>query len=213
MPRNQSRNSALRSIGTTTFCTARSRPKSADPTALHAERLRAPVPVRVPPPQVVVDREPVGIEHHIAELVHALIVQSAGHGDMVHRSDQFGERVESQMPHCDERFNRLQSDGEADRVAQSVVRVGKGSIEFLVLGRRGGRDLFRAGMDVYVRHRLERQVVNSMPRPRTAPPSVIVFSYVTADCTNPRGSVAATRSPRCTCHRHGWPSAKSSDGS
>ena len=144
------------------------------------------------------DREPVGIGHHTAELVHALIVQSAGYDDMVHRSDQFGERVEPQIPHCDERFKRLQRDAEADRVAQSVVRVGKGSIEVLVLERRGGRDLFRADTDVYVRYRLVRRDVDAMPRPGTAPPSVIVFSCGTADCTNLRGSVEATRSLRCT---------------
>jgi hypothetical protein len=99
----------------------------------------------------------------------------------------------------DVRLHGFELDGEAERIPQRAVGVGEGPEQVLVLPvGAGDDDLAVAGEDLGLEDRLvgrpDRNDDASMPRPVTAPPSVIVRSCGTTSGMRPWGSVAATRS-------------------
>ena len=95
-------------------------------------------------------------------------------------------------------FDRLELDAQPDGVAERAVRIRERAEEVGVLVARRRDDLAGTGEDVH----LEtdscgiplRNDADSMPRPVTAPPSVMVLSCGTTSGASPKGSVAATRS-------------------
>ena len=138
-------------------------------------------------------------EDHPVEIVHGHAIEVAGRGQAIHRRHQIRQRVEPQMRQRDERLDGLELDAQAHRVAQRPVRVGEPAVEVGVLVRQ---DTVRSS-PAPVRMSISRtdscgnplrNDVDSIPRPVTAPPRVIVLSCGTTRGARPWGSVAATRS-------------------
>ena len=99
----------------------------------------------------------VGAEDHPVEIVDGHPIEVAGRDHAIHRRDQMRHRVEPEVRQGDERLDGFELDAQPDGIAQRSVGVGKRAVEVVVLMRRHGENLARAGQDVHLDNGLVRQ--------------------------------------------------------
>lgn len=147
--------------------------------------------------------------------VDAFAVVHHGVADLLHGQHALGGVGELDVREVHVRLDLAQPDLDAQRVAERAVGVGEGAEEVAVLVVGAGHDDAPvAGEDLELLDRLVRQpslkLVDSMPSPVTAPPSVMVLSCGTTYGMSPCGSVASTR---CSYVVMPWTSAVMVSGS